>query len=324
MAIARLATAHGEWGTLDEIVSDIYDPEIRATAKTGNYSIYCNGTDNFYLDLPSSTSQHRLGFHFQHNTAAFGNPRVVSGYSGGTTVWSLRWVDEATLTLFVSGADQASLLSPTFNQTEKWHHIGVDAKIAADGWIKVYLNGEEILSYEGDTSASGTSINRLRFAGTPTVNQWFHAYYDDIYIDDTAGEPFPSPPPDKRFYLVMPEADGASSEWTPSAGTDHAALVNDVPVDTAEYVRAESAGLVDEYTLPTPPTYPDGYGISQVLLQMIAKRSNAAVQSQVLLSLGDETAAAITPGSDWSVSSVPLSGTDITLPVRLESAGDFA
>lgn len=48
-----------------------------------------------------------------------------------------------------------------------------------------------------------------------------------------------------RAQLYVPTADGAYSDWSPSAGTDHFALIDEDPVSAADYIASGTPGDVD-------------------------------------------------------------------------------
>ena len=77
--------------------------------------------------------------------------------------------------------------------------------------------------------------------------------YDDLYILDGSGSV-------NNDYLgpivvesINPSADGASSTWTPSSGTNHAALVDDAQnmtgaLNETDYIEGDTTGEKDLFT----------------------------------------------------------------------------
>lgn len=87
--------------------------------------------------------------------------------------------------------------------------------------------------------------------------QWWGAgivedtLYDDIYILDGSGSVNNDYLGDTVVEQINPSADGDSSTWTPSAGTDHSALVDDAQnistdgVDETDYIEGDATGEKD-------------------------------------------------------------------------------
>lgn len=70
---------------------------------------------------------------------------------------------------------------------------------------------------------------------------------DDLVAQDSAGDWLG----DYRIYSGLPDGDGAVTEWTPSTGTDHYALIDDATFDDTDSVGTQDAGDTDRVTLPS-------------------------------------------------------------------------
>ena len=77
--------------------------------------------------------------------------------------------------------------------------------------------------------------------------------YDDLYICDGLGAaPFNDFLGDCRVDATIPTSDSLT-QWTPSTGTAHYALVDETPPATADYLEAASAGLSDRFGIQALP-----------------------------------------------------------------------
>jgi hypothetical protein len=75
-----------------------------------------------------------------------------------------------------------------------------------------------------------------------------NAWVDDLYLCDGSGaytNTFLGP---VRIYTGTPIADSSPLQWTPSSGSPHYSLVNQIPPSAgATYVSSETVGQIDQY-----------------------------------------------------------------------------
>ena len=123
-----------------------------------------------------------------------------------------------------------------------WHYIELVFTMADSGGIaQVWVDGILRIAYAGDTKPAGdTTFNRVRLQGTNT-NMANH-YVDDFYIGTARLGPL-------RIYGLLPNGDGAKSEWTPSAGANYECVDEIGPNDDTDTVSAGAVGLTDLYTV---------------------------------------------------------------------------
>lgn len=95
----------------------------------------------------------------------------------------------------------------------------------------------------GNLGISGQTVDSVVMgktntaAGAPTQR-----YYDDIYCNDD-GTFFGDCAADYRF----PTSDGTAQDWTPASGVDGYAMIDNVPVNGAEYVEATTAADASDF-----------------------------------------------------------------------------
>jgi hypothetical protein len=141
-------------------------------------------------------------------------------------------------------------------------HIGVEWKHGASGYLRVYING--LLAADSGivntfTSFSGGTWSSIAFDP--------EGWIDDLYWGDASGAaPWNAFFGDCHVEGQVARTDAASGggtykEWAPSTGTDHGALVDEIPPDDgATYVSSPTAGETDTFKFPaivplTGPVY---------------------------------------------------------------------
>lgn len=120
----------------------------------------------------------------------------------------------------------------------EWKHVCH----ASSGSTEIRVNGETVASATGvDTQSSAPPIDYVRFSG-----QDANSVLDDIYILDITGgvnDDFLGP---CLVESLLPNADTGDVDFTPSEGTDHYALVAEVPCDLdTTYLDSSTTGHKD-------------------------------------------------------------------------------
>jgi len=166
----------------------------------------------------------------------------VNYYSG---VMSLYTKTDGGFTVYYASGSKATatgLIAPN-----TWYYIEIKWKVAdsPNGYWKLYLDGTLIESEIGiDTSSVPTySDNAYGHLWTPWSNT--NVKIDDIYVYDNTGdvqEPFGP----VKVRVLLPDGDDIT-DWT-STGANHYDQVNNIPVDTANYVESDTANDVDLFT----------------------------------------------------------------------------
>lgn len=127
-----------------------------------------------------------------------------------------------------------------------WSYVEFKALLhTSAGSYELRLNGVLELSASGiDSSESNLNdADVVKFASSSN-----HAF-DDIYILDTAGGIYSDFLGPRVVEGLLPSFDGDTTEWDPSSGSDHFALVDDpaTALDTADYNESLTVGDDDLY-----------------------------------------------------------------------------
>lgn len=213
----------------------------RATSKSLSIS---SANDRVTLQLPAAEGTLCVGFAYYSTSAPSGHEGVEFAISGA-----------AQCTVFFNANGSISVARGAYNGTvlgtsaiglikaNTWQYVEFKAVIHdSTGTYEVKVNGVSVLSGTGaDTKGQTTAdADQLTIQGSGVA-----ILIDDLYLDDAdfLG--------DCRVDTLMPNGAGASSQWTPSAGSNFQNVddAGDMDDDTT-YNSDDTAGQIDTYTLP--------------------------------------------------------------------------
>ena len=129
-----------------------------------------------------------------------------------------------------------------------WHYLEFGFTVGATGSFEVRVDGVTRSGVQSANTQATTnaSASQFRLGAHMGVSQ----YCNDLYILDNAGTVNNTFLGDVRVQALMPSADGDLSQLTPSSGTTHCNLVNEIPPDgDTSYVSSPTPGNVDLYQL---------------------------------------------------------------------------
>ena len=133
-----------------------------------------------------------------------------------------------------------------------WHYI--EAKVLIDntnGGVWVRVNGVDEVrlgAYAVSPTSLDTQSTANAYANCFSVNGYQYEQIDDLYICNDSGSMNNDFLGDVRVQSIFPTADGNSTQWTPSTGTSHYALIDETaPNGDTDYVSETTAGEKDTY-----------------------------------------------------------------------------
>jgi hypothetical protein len=121
-----------------------------------------------------------------------------------------------------------------------WNYVEIEVQVADSGHLTLRVNGAEVYSFTGvDTKNAGTGfIDTIYFMSGAFGRS---VRYDDIYALDTTGSaPYNTFLGDCRIETLRPNAAGDSTDFTPSAGSNHQ-NVDDSPGPDGDTTYNESS-----------------------------------------------------------------------------------
>lgn len=192
---------------------------------------------------------------------------IYSGaHAGFPGVLSLRIESDNTLSLYVANNGVLVANSSPFAVFENtWYYFQIKYTISGGTATPVVVTATCLVDGTNRVSGSGTSASNTTgyLLRTPTVN--YHkfsntvvngrTFFKDLYIFDTTGGHTNDFAGDCTFIYVVPDGD-VTTQWTPSSGTVHFSLVNEVPPDgDSSYVQSTGTNNLDNYTWQDIPVF---------------------------------------------------------------------
>jgi len=132
-----------------------------------------------------------------------------------------------------------------------WFYI--EGKIHFDdtvGSVEIRINGKPVIELTDVDTRNGTSLPNTFHIGGIGYNIPVGAgnqRFDDIYVCDDSGTVANDFLGDVAVVNLKPNGAGAHTGWTPSTGSNYE-CVNDLYVDTADYVESTASGVYDTYS----------------------------------------------------------------------------
>jgi len=256
-----------------------------ATAKTGSLAFKIASLASPSADVVlSATRQIRIGGHWNLQAQAATTGTLVFWRAAGVDLGSVRMVAgdlNLNLGLYDAAGNQQAVVNNIYT-AGAYFHLGVDIKIDnAAGWVKVYVDGTEVLSWTGNTG--NANIDSVRFGGAATGSgprSLADTYLDDAYIDDTTGE-VAAAVPDRRFAYIIPDGVGNYSQCAPVGSANHWENVDDRPHDSdTTYNEANVLNERDTYTMTTV-ALPAGWTIAAVIPCLYCKKTDAGTDTEI-------------------------------------------
>lgn len=205
--------------------------------------------------------------------AADSTQLLALGADNGTFVHlNIRITGTTTLALY-----SGNTLLGSYNHTSafpgNWYYYELGGTVATSGGTAtVRLDGTTVISFTGNTKTGGTSsnIDMVRVQGDNSGGK----YVDDVYVcDGTGAAPHNTFLGDVKVTSLVPNAAGASTQFTPSTGANYT-TVDELPYSATDYVSSGTSGQRDTYALTDlAATAGTVYGVQS---NIIAKKTDAA------------------------------------------------
>ena len=275
--MARLWTSGAESGNFEWNSSYSAGVSISSSyARTGSYSI----RTPYYVDstyFQQMLSEDKTEIYWRLALYTFGLALdfdvIEFRDSDGAVQCELRF-DYSTQTLrarngagtiYTGGQGTLTLSSNQWYVLEG--HLVVDD---AAGEFTVKVNGTTDLSatsVDTDYTNQG-AVRAVRFCNcTSGLGTAELAYYDDIAINDTDGSYQNTWIGLGGVYLLKPDGDGATTDFTPSAGTVHYELMDETPRNTTDWTQGTATGNTELVDVEACPTYVNTVDLAEVIYQ---------------------------------------------------------
>lgn len=167
--------------------------------------------------------------HFMNATTSSSSMTICD--ASGTAQLTLLFATGTTTNSFTIAVKRGSTTLATTGEFSghMWHLIEFKATIRTgiNGSYELKVDGVSVLSdgseNTANTGADGASVFEFNWGGAS-------CRFDDIVICDDTGGIHDDFLGDKVILGILPNADGASSQWLPSTGSAHSVLVDDTAV----------------------------------------------------------------------------------------------
>ncbi|QJI52250.1 hypothetical protein [Cronobacter phage JC01] len=196
--------------------------------------------------------------------------KVVIGfaYKGGTrtditnitNVGALQWDATTGKLKMANGTGTATVLLDTWY----YYEIVIDK---ANQLLQVFVNNGKDIEVGLPASAQNLSTFECLWAGAAADNKGV----DDLYFVDSATGRYVDRMGPIAITARLPTQD-VDKEWSPSSGTDHWDLVNNMPPVDDQYVQSNTSGATDTYL--SNVGLPQGAAILAVGITALNKKSD--------------------------------------------------
>jgi len=189
---------------------------------------------------------------YAHRVSALGSSVVFRNSNAVQTQISLALTSDGKYTLYLGQTSDTQIgKSSTVFAINSWNYV--EMKMGAAGFantggtIEVRVNGTTEITYSGDTlfgSGSAALVTFIISGGGVTV------LTDDMYLLDLTGSaPFNDFLGDCRIEQLLPNGAGATTQWTPSTGSNFSCVDETPPNAGTDYVGSTTSGQRDLYTM---------------------------------------------------------------------------
>ncbi|OYW79716.1 MAG: hypothetical protein B7Z19_04545 [Polynucleobacter sp. 32-46-5] len=199
-----------------------------------------------------------MGFAFDANNTVTGSSRglvSVFGDAGVTEHISLSIYEApGKVTLKRGSTGGGTILADGMIRATGWQYIEISASVSDTvGEVVVKADGVTVINYTGDTKNGGTNttIDRVVVSNSYSNTYW---YFDDFYLCNDTGTTNNTFLGDVRVHTLLPTADTAVADLTPTGSSSHYANVSDIPDSTATYNASGIVGHKDLYTMSDLPS----------------------------------------------------------------------
>ncbi len=200
-------------------------------------------------NLPASYSTLIVGCRFKFLSLSSTNQVFTFGDNGTSQVEMLVFSD-GSIHFYRGGSTDIASSATGIISIETWYYI--EFKIVFNN-----TTGSIVCKVDGVEKINQTSIDTVASANESANQVYIYAngnyvYPDDFYVCDTSGSLNNDFLGDVSIKTLYPTSDGTYSQFTPSTGSDHYALVDDPQlVADTDHNESSTVGHKDSYGVTT-------------------------------------------------------------------------
>lgn len=161
----------------------------------------------------------------------------VSTATGSTKHWAIQLGTGGTLYVFAAGGTTLVGTIPNALMSGVWHYLEV--KVAQDnsGTLTVRIDGVQVFTVTATDFQNGSAV----FESAWLTGNHNNVYWEDVIVMDGSGATFNDFMGDMRFEVQIPDADGATANWTPLASTNVSNIDDPLGTNDADTTYISSA-----------------------------------------------------------------------------------
>ena len=210
---------------------------IGAYGRHGTNGLQIASAANSYVRraLPTTPTTFAMGMAIYNVTMPSPGEELFSVADGSTYQPMVFLNNDGSLSLYRGLSTEIDISAPGVFSEAQYHYVELKATIGNAGTAEVWVDDIRVINFAGDTQETGNNwITQIKLGhyGAAVNTRW----YDDLYVCDMSGSYCNDRLGDIRVIALFPDADGVHTDWTPSAGADHYAMVDEAdPDDDATY-----------------------------------------------------------------------------------------
>lgn len=214
----------------------------------GGPGVYLQYASYFRKNLASNLTTVIVGFRWKSTLLTNSYDMFRFLYDGSTQI-GVRCMENGSIAIF-RGSTEIASSAANLVHAGVWDYIQIKVTFSTTvGTVEVVRGTESVIDETGlNTCDTATELcDAVMFYGAAS-----HNYMDDFYICDTTGTTNNDFLGAIRVKTLYPTSDGNSTDFVPSSGTDHYALVDTPQLDTlTEYNSSDTVGDKDTYGVTT-------------------------------------------------------------------------
>lgn len=208
-------------------------PVVTTVSGMDGYCLFLNATETSVAKAISAANDYYFAFKMK---PTYPGLRVISFYNGATL---LGYLDLSSGMVLSAYAGPSTLLaSAVANLTlSQVYLIEIYYKPhSSAGIFQVKVNGGLVISVAAATAPSTLQINKFAFRDSSAAGA---VYFGDVMVADAwIGN--------KSIQGIVPNAVGATTEWTPSVGNNYS-CVDEVPASDTDYTVINAIDKLDTF-----------------------------------------------------------------------------
>lgn len=297
---------------------------------TSGVRVFANAANDSYL---------RRSFAANMTTVIMGaGVKMVTGggilfavLDNGTLQCELRTQSDGSLKVTRNGTLLGSVSAPGLLDASTFRSVQWKVTISDTvGVAEVKVDNITVitLTSQDTKNTANAYITQYQLGEVYTAGTYDH-YIDDFWIVDTTGGVNDTYLGDQRVQCCFPAAEGDQADYTPSTGTNNAALVDETPAnDDTDYVESSTVGNIDLYTITVSPSIPTAATVAGVQVCTTDKKTDSGTRTarhKIRYGAGPTTAngADYAPGTAYSINCTPFNNqptpAEVNAPMQIGS-----